>query len=188
MPSRPFRVSPPLLLALPLLGACASQGEFPSLAPRAVERDLTGGSEPAGCPDSDVGTSAAGAAPETPALPANPDPQLGARVAELLAAARAGQSTFADALPRANASAARAGAAGSETWIAAQQEMSRLEAARTRTADALAELDALAIRRSDAPVRKADYQSLMAAAGEVRALAQAQEAELDRLAGLISEP
>jgi hypothetical protein len=188
MLGRPFRVSSPILLAPLLLGACASQGQFPSLAPRAVERDLTGGSAPVGCPDGSIQPGAASGAPETPPLPVNPDPQLGTRVAGLLTAARAGQAAFAEALPRASAGAARAGAAGSESWIAAQQEISRLEAARTRTVDALAELDALAVRRSDAPVTEADYQRRVSAAEEVRALAQTQQAELDRLAGLISEP
>ena len=51
---------------------------------------------------------------------------------------------------------------------------------------AMTELDALAIRRSDVPVSEADYQSLLSAADEVRALAQAQQAELDRIAGMVS--
>jgi hypothetical protein len=185
MQTRLFRVLPPALAALPLLAACAAQGPFPSLAPRAVERDFKGGSAPADCPDTaDVDTATA----EAPAPPVDPDPQLGARVSELLAAARGGQSDFAEALPRARAAAQSAGAIGSETWIAAQQEISRLEAARARTVDALAELDALAIRRSDEAVSEADYRSILAAAEEVRNLVQAQQAELDRIAALVSAP
>lgn len=186
MQIRQFRVLPALILGLPLLGGCATQGDFPSLAPRQVERDLTGGSAPVGCP----GTEDAAPVQQAEAQPApvSPDPQLGARVAELLASARAGQSDFAEALPGANRAAARAGAAGTENWIAAQQEVSRLESARTRTVDALAELDALAIRRSDAPVAVADYRAVLAAAEEVRGLTQAQQAELDRLEGVLSDP
>jgi hypothetical protein len=185
MQTRLFRVLPPALAALPLLAACAAQGPFPSLAPRAVERDLTGGSAPADCPDAaDRGTEMA----EAPAPPVSPDPQLGARVFELLAAARAGQAAFAEALPRARVAAQGAGAPGSETWIAAQQEISRLEAARARTMDALAELDALAIRRSDGAVSETDYQAVLAAAEEVRNLVQAQQSELDRIAALVSAP
>lgn len=175
----------PALIAMPILGACATQGSFPSLAPRAVERDLTGGSAPAGCPGV---VETAPAAPPPPPPPVNPDPQLGARTAELLAAARAGQQAFADALPAAEAAAARAGAAGSDSWVAAQQEISRLEAARARTVDALAELDALAIRRADVPVSEADYQAVIAAAEEARALAQTQQADLDRIAARVSAP
>lgn len=179
-----FRVLQAILLTTPLLGACAAQSEFPSLAPRAVERDLTGGSAPADCPGAeDVAAPVA----EAPPPPVNPDPQLGTRVAELLAAARQGQAEFAEALPAADRAAARAGAAGSESWIAAQQEISRLEAARARTVDALAELDALAIRRSDASVSEPDYQAVLAATEEVRALAQTQQAELDRMAGRVSD-
>jgi hypothetical protein len=174
-------------LTVPLLGACAAQGDFPSLAPRAVERDLTGGSAPAGCPGLEDGGAPAQPAGTQPAS-VNPDPQLGARVARLLAAARAGQAGFAAALPAANRAATRAGAAGSEAWIAAQQEISRLEAARTQTVDALAELDALAIRRSDAPVAEADYQAVLAAAEEARGLVQGQQAALERLAGQIGQP
>ena len=184
MQSRPIRLAAAAAM-LPLVGACAAQGAFPSLAPRAVERDLTGGSVPAGCPDfPEVAPEPAPAAP----TPLNPDPQLGARAAELLATARAGQGEFADALPRARAAAQATGAPGTESWVAAQLEISRLEAARARTVDALAELDALAIRRSGAPVSEEDYQAVLAAAEEVRALAQAQQAELDQITGLVSDP
>jgi hypothetical protein len=182
-----FRVFSCSLFALPLLGGCAATGDFPSLAPRAVERDLTGGSAPVGCPGTEDAVAPAQTAEAQP-VPVNPDPQLGARVAELLAAARAGQADFARALPAANRAASRAGAAGTENWIAAQQEISRLESARTRTVGALAELDALAIRRSDQPVAEADYQALLTAAEDVRALTEAQQAELDRLEGELSDP
>ena len=77
---------------------------------------------------------------------------------------------------------------GTEGWIAAQQEISRLEAARARTVNALAELDALAISRSGVPVGEADYQAVLAAAEEVRGLVQAQQAELDRIQGLVRNP
>ena len=184
MPISSFRLALPLL-TLPLVGACAAAGPFPSLAPRAVERDLTGGSAPAGCPDfPEAEPTPAPAAPP----PVNPDPQLGARATELLTAARAGEADFAAALPRARTAAQAAGGPGTESWVAAQQEISRLEAARARTVDALAELDSLAISRSGAAVGEEDYQAVLAAAEEVRALVQAQQAELDAIAGLISAP
>ncbi|HEX8443744.1 MAG TPA: hypothetical protein VF631_08860 [Allosphingosinicella sp.] len=110
-----------------------------------------------------------------------------ARVAELLAAGRAGQTEFASILPRAERAVAGAGAAGSEAWVAAQQEVSRLSAARARTIDALAELDSLGIRRSaERTINEEDYQAILQAEGEARALAEQQEAELNRLSGQLS--
>jgi len=107
---------------------------------------------------------------------------LRARLDILLAEARRGQAEFAERLPSASASAGRAGAAGSESWIAAQQEISRLQAARTRTSDALAELNRLGVGRSaDRDINDEDYQSVLQAEGEARAIAEQQEAELDRL-------
>ena len=180
MPIRP-------LLALSLLlvlGACAAAGPYPSLAPRALERNLTGGSAPAGCPvDTDPAAAFGGSAAETTAAPVS-DPQLRSRVAELVQAARAGQSEFAGLLPGAERSVAAAGAAGSEPWIAAQQEVSRLEAARARTSDALAELDSLSIRPAAGPaVNEADYAAVLVALEEVRGIARAQDEALDRVSG-----
>ena len=170
---------PLLLLAAACLTGCAGQGNFPSLAPRAVERGLAGGMAPAGCPDDEI---AAG-----PALPAAPaaiasDARLRTQVSELLAQARAGQSAFAAALPEAEASAANSGAAGSEAWISAQQNTSRLQAARSQTAYALAELDSISIgRMSTGAVTYEDRQAVLAAEQEVRAMADLQQEQLDRV-------
>ena len=38
------------------------------------------------------------------------------------------------------------------------------------------------------PVGEADYQAVLAAAEEVRGLVQAQQAELDRIQGLVRNP
>ena len=173
-----------LLLSM-FVTACAAQGPFPSLAPRAAERGLAGGSAPAPCPDEEAVQEQLAAAP----APVPSDAALRARVAALLVEARQGQAAFSEILPRASQSAARAGAAGSEPWIAAQQEISRLAAARARTSDALAELDSLSIGRSAAgALNQEDYQAIDAAEGEVRALAEQQESELVRLTGLVGEP
>ncbi len=173
-----FRRSGFLLLLLPIIpAACASAGETPSLAPRPMEYELSGRPIP---PCLTAGAEAAPPAPVA-AAPAE-DAELAARIEALVATARAGQRDFAEILSRAQASSARAGAAGSESWIAAQLDVSRLEAARARTAGAAAELDALILARSDAPATNPDdLQRLTAAAEEVRALAAAQEAEIDRL-------
>lgn len=176
----------PMLCAL---AGCAGSGAYPSLAPRALERNLTGGSAPAGCPvPADTAAAVSGsAAAATPAVAS--DPALRARIADLLAAARAGQTEFAALLPQAEQSAARAGSAQSETWIEAQQDLSRLQAARGPTVDALSDLDALGIRPAAGPaVNAEDYAAILAAAEEVRALAEAQDAAIDRISGRLAAP
>ena len=174
----------PILAAPALLGACAAQGDFPSLAPRAVERQQSGAPIPP-CLEDGKGAQPAPVAAPAPA-PAD-DPALAARIADLIARARRGQTEFARILPQARASARRAGAAGSESWIAAQQDVSRLQAARAATVDAVAELDALSVARSlDAATGFADRDRVVAAAEEVRALAAAQQADLDSIAGGLS--
>jgi hypothetical protein len=169
-----------LLLPTVFLSACAAQGSFPSLAARAAERGQAGGSAPALCPEVDAPDPAAVAS--APAPPPS-DPQLRSRITELLAQARAGQTEFASLLPRAQAAIGRSGAAESEAWIEAQQQLSRLEAARARTVDALAELDSLGISRSAGAAATAnqDRTAIAQAEDEVRALAEAQQTELARL-------
>ena len=156
---RPFlSSSAPLLLA-----ACAPQGDFPSLAPRAIE---TAPDEPA-------------EQPSPPPAPA--DPVLAARVEELLAEAEAGQRDFAGAAPAAETAVARAGASGSESWVAAQQAVSRLQAARGGTVEALAALDRLAVERANQPTNPNDFQSVQSAIERASALAQTQSAVISRL-------
>jgi hypothetical protein len=107
----------------------------------------------------------------------------------LLGVARAGQTEFASILPGAERAVARAGATASEAWVAAQQEVSRLATARARTADALSELDSLGIRRSaERTISSEDYEAILQAESEARALTERQEAELNRLSGLLSAP
>ena len=177
---RPSHLS--LLSAAVLLSACAGQGDYPSLAPRPIERELSGAPVP---PCEDGAEAIAPVAPVLAPVVAN-DPQLQSRVGELLALARAGDRDFAALRPVARASVARAGAAGSDPWIEAQQLLSRLEAARSKTAVAVAELDSLIVARAGDPATSAeDRERLLEAAREVRALADAQRAAVERLnAGL----
>jgi hypothetical protein len=166
-----------------LLAGCAGQGDFPSLAPRAVEGEL---SPAAACRGGDA--CAPTAPPPAPA-PIADDAQLAARISQLVARARDGDKAFATLLPEARRSVARAGGSGSEPWIEAQQLVSRLESARSATVDALAELDALGIARSqDGGTNAADRERVLAAVQEIRALAEAQRAELVRLNGQLSAP
>jgi Meckel syndrome type 1 protein len=176
----------PFLALFLSLTACAAQGPFPSLAPRAAERGLAGGSAPAPCP---ADAAAQAEVAEAQPVPTPSDPALRARLAALLDQARQGQRSFAEILPRVASSAALAGAAGSDSWIAAQQEISRLDVARTRTADAVAELDSLSIpRAADRSLNAEDYEAVLQAEEEARAIAERQQAELGRLSELAGTP
>ena len=111
------------------LAACAAPGPYPSLEPRPIEKALAETEEePAEAP-----------LPDEAGLPA--------RIAALTAEVRRGQREFNSALPAARAAAERAGAPESESWIEAQQTLSRLEAAGAVSGKALSDLDALAIGR-----------------------------------------
>ena len=168
-----------------LVSGCAGQGEFPSLAPRAVERELSGAAVPPCATD-----------PQQPALAAPPppaplpdDPRLRARITELAARARSGEREFNAALPAARAKVAQAGQAGSDPWIDAQIAVSRLEAARSATSTALAELDALATARAQDPnTNAADRERVVEAAEDVRRLAADQRSALEDLQRRLSAP
>ena len=154
------------LLAFPLLAGCAQQGDFPSLLPRPVERLSTD-------------------EPVRPAPIVAADPALDARISELLAIARKGEADFEAALPATRARAAEAGAAESESWVVAQQALSRLEAARAETVIALGDLDRLALARAAEPTNAEQYQALLAAVETAERIARAQHEEIERLrAGL----
>ncbi len=178
MPSRALTL---LIAPVLLLAACAEQGDIPSLAPRPMEYRLSGRPLPPCLAGEADGTEAA-----MPTAPVS-DAGLGTRVEALLAEARRGQSEFAEILPAARTSAGRAGTSGSESWVAAQQQISRLSAARARTVDALADLEALILARSREATAAEDLERLNAAADEVRAISEAQEAEIDRLNSGLSD-
>jgi hypothetical protein len=144
------------------LAGCVTQGPFPSLAPR--EGETLPIAEPV----------------RTPAAVAD-DAALAARIEALLAQARHGMSAFDAAFGATARAAAAAGAAGSDSWIAAQVAISRLEAARTETTDAGAELDRLAEARADQPTSAADRAALAAAIAEADRLAAGQQLRIDRL-------
>ncbi|MBU3076338.1 hypothetical protein [Sphingomonas quercus] len=118
---------PVLLLAAVALAGCAGSSEpFPSLSPRPIEK-------------LDVAS-----APQTEAPPpAATDPAADSAARTALAAAEAGDRAFTELLDTV-APVIRAGAAreaGSEPWLDAQQALSRLQAARLATSDALQTLD-----------------------------------------------
>jgi hypothetical protein len=160
---------PMLLLSasVTLLGGCAGQGHFPSLLPRPIEKLGTGD-----------------AAPEAPPAPAIPqDPALGRQLSQLLDRARAGQQAFEKDYGAAEAAVARAGGSGSETWVAAQVLVSRLEGARADTTAALADLDALVLTRASEgkAMNEADRAAIASTRDQVQALADGQA---EKIAGL----
>jgi hypothetical protein len=159
-----MRVFP--LLVLPSLLACsAPQSAGPSLAPRAAEAI-------------DPRVPIPG---EVVAGPA--DPALAARIAELLAEVRSGDAAFQAAAQNAEALAANAGPAQSESWIVAQEALSGLVATRGPVTKAIADLDALAGARIAAAggILPGDLAAIEAATSEAAAIGQRQAEVIDRL-------
>lgn len=115
-----------------LAGACASPGDYPSLARRDAER-FPQTAEPVAMP-----------APTAPGQ-ALPDPALVAQLGRLEDRARTAHAQFLRERTRTTALvAAGAGSArGSESWSVATVALSSLESARSETMIALADLDSL---------------------------------------------
>jgi hypothetical protein len=154
-------------LALP---SCAAEGDFPSLAMRPAERDRSVEE------------------PVRPSPQVPDDAALRRRLGELTEAAAEGERAFDAAFGPADAAVDAAGAAESERWVAAQQALSRLEAAREPTTRALAELDRLAVDRADLPTGEADRAALEAAIAAVERIAAGQQARIDGLRERLSGP
>ncbi|MGZ8997427.1 MAG: hypothetical protein ACXW2T_01090 [Allosphingosinicella sp.] len=156
--------------ALLLASACAPGGPYPSLAPRPIEKAMA---------DSE----------EVPAQTEAPDDAgLPARIEALAAQARRGDAEYRAVLPEAREAAAKAGPSGSDSWIVAQQALSRLEAARSTTGSALADLDALAMAEASArPLSPADRERLNSATRDAEALAERQRSEIAKLQARIGD-
>ncbi|MEA3038356.1 MAG: hypothetical protein QOE79_869 [Sphingomonadales bacterium] len=158
-----------LLLVLPALLAaagCAENGTFPSLAQRPAERAYEAERDAV-----------------LPPAPVRPDdPAIARRIAELVAEAEAGQAEFERAAGPARAAVAKGGAANSDSWIEAEQAVSRASAAGARTGRALADLDRYAADQTNSTtVSEADSARLRDSVARVQALADAQAAEIARL-------
>jgi hypothetical protein len=145
-----------------LLSDCTTSGPFPSLAPR---------------PGEDLPIEE----PVRTHQDAPGDAALRRRIDALAAQAREGMSAFDAAYDTAAHAAAGSGAEGSDSWIAAQEALSRLEAARSRTADAVAELDQLARARADLPTSAGDQAALEAAIEAAGRIAANQQERINRL-------
>jgi hypothetical protein len=160
------RPTAPLALLVPLVLAagCAAPGPYPSLAPRPAEKAYADDSE------------------ERKPTPQPDDPALAGEIDRLVAEARAGAADFDARLTAARSAAGAAGTAGSDSWIEAQQALSRLESARARTTAAAADLDRLAVERAGAgTLGEGDSERLRAAAAEIQALTDAQADRLQKL-------
>lgn len=156
----------PLAIALTLVLAagCAAPGPYPCLAPRPAEKAYAEDAE------------------ERRPTPQPDDPALASEIDRLLAAGRAGAAEFDAALPAAQAAASAAGSSGSDSWIEAQQALSRLEAARARTTAAVADLDRLAVERTSAgTLGSGDSERLRSATARLQALTDSQADRLERL-------
>ena len=164
--SSPFLLA--LLTTVVALAGCAQNGEFPSLMPRPQEQGFSL-VEPRRAPV------------EVPG-----DAELRQRVAELRGQAARGETEFDAAYGAADRATARAGAPESESWIEAQQALSRLEAARGAVTEALAGLDRLATARADLPTSDEDEAAINDAFVAVRLVAERQQARLTRLRDRLS--
>jgi len=157
------RCFPLVVAAFVLLAGCASQEQFPSLARRPAE-DIDMSVEPVR---------------EAPVVA--PNETLRAQIQALVETVRSGERRF-DGDHDAAASAARAaGPRGSESWVVAQQAISRLEASRAQTTAALADLNQLRLERADLPTNDEDQAALETAIAWGERVAAEQQARIDRL-------
>ena len=151
------------------LSACTTPpaGHEPSLAPRAAEAI-----------DPRVPIPS-----EVIAGPA--DPALAARITDLLAQVRSGDAGFQAAVPNAEQLAAGAGPAQSESWIAAQQAVSALIAARAPVTKAVSDLDGLGSAQLVAKggILPGDLKAVQAASAEAAAIDEREAALIARLQG-----
>ena len=144
-----------------LAAGCAAPGPYPSLAPRPAEALYASGD------------------PERVPEPAPDRPAIAPRLAALIAAARAGDAAFAEAVAAARPIVSRAGGAGSDSWVAAQQAVSRAQTGRSATLQALADLDAFAIAQAaEGPLSTSDSAQLQTATSSLQALADGQQRQL----------
>ena len=159
------RSLPCAVLALSaLVAGCADPGAYPSLAPRPIEAEL----------------AAADEAPPPPPLPDTPE--VTARAAALAVEARSGVPAFEAALAVAERAVRGAGGPGSDSWVAAQQAVSRVEAARAVTTRALGELDAYSVAQATTrSLSPTDLERLAASLAEVQAISDRQSEAVNRL-------
>jgi hypothetical protein len=111
------------------------------------------------------------------------DPTLAARLEALVSSARAGAPAFEMRAAEAIRLAAAAGPMASESWIAAEQALSRTIEQYGVTTGVAADIDELASDRLEEEhwIRPADREAIARAAAEVAAISNAQSDAIDRL-------
>jgi hypothetical protein len=104
------------------------------------------------------------------------DASLTSRLAQLVAQAHAGDGEFEPAAAEAQRLAAGAGAPQSESWIAAEEALTRAVAARDATARALGDIDTLGGDRlqANAGLAPSDLAAIQRASAEVGAIDERQ--------------
>jgi hypothetical protein len=155
-----------LLAALPLAAACAmTTSTEPSLAPRAAEAI-----DPRLPVPGDVSAGTV-------------DPALAGRLSALVAEVNSSVPAFEAREAEASRLAAGAGPEASESWIVAEQALSRLVEQYGVTTRAAADIDALASSRLDGQrwIAPADREAISAAAAEVASIGARQAGAIDRL-------
>jgi hypothetical protein len=158
------------------LSACAlPQGEFPSLLRRPYETNAPITAPLA--PDATVATT----------LPSD----LAAKANSLTSRHSAAQNAYRDMYPQVAAmvKAASGSASGSEAWVSAHLQVSRLDKARADSKTALAELDRMITAQLDADANR-DGQRLALLLIDIQkpiaADTAAQDEQIDRLSAIIS--
>ena len=166
-----IRTLAPSLTAFALLAACTSAGEeFPSLERRPYESD-----NPVVAPEAP--------APAPVTLPAG----LSAKVDSLAQRHRAAQANFANTLPSVQAVAIKAAgsATGSESWVNAHLQLSRLDKLRTDSVAVVRDFDSLIADQGTGD--PAMVPLLTNAQKPVADDVAAQNDEINRLSRLIGE-
>lgn len=144
---------------IPLAAACSpTTGAFPGLAVRPIE-------------------SRSDAVVVAPPSTAAADAKVAARAMAIAAESAEAGNAFNAALSVAQSRAASAGAAGSESWIAAQLALTKLDQARARTVGGLAEIDRVLIAEYAANRPVASETAAIAIELQVRAEEQARAIE-----------
>ena len=159
------------LLPILLIGACTMPTRVePSLAPR-----------PAEAIDPRLPVTAS----EAPG-PANP--VLAARLRQLVVTVQEGQRAFDDRAAEAGRLSAAAGPMASESWIAAEQSLSRLVEQYGVTTRAAADVDALAadLLERQRWIGITDRQAIAAAGAEIRTISDRQTDTIDRIRNQLS--
>lgn len=156
-----------LLVPLAAIAACSmpNAGPEPSLAPRPAEaidpRVPVPGDVPAG----------------------QADPELVRRLSARVGEAENGVAPFEEREAEANRLVAAAGPEASESWIAAQQALSRLVEQYGVATRAAADIDALAAARLERQrwISPADQAAIASASARVAAISDRQAAAIERL-------